>query len=102
MQPPHVPGDRNEERRGGDTTRVGNARVVSVVAFHDMVRRWRFTANAAHDESTSTMTFPLATRCRLDTPATIVALASRRLVNALTGARFIFLEGTPAFLGRAR
>lgn len=44
----------------------------------------------------------LATRCRFDTKATNVALASRQLAFAMTGARLAFLEATPAFLGRAR
>jgi hypothetical protein len=57
---------------------------------------------AAQDEFTSAMKFLLATRCRFGASATTVTLASRRLANAATGARLTFLEGTPAFLGRAR
>lgn len=57
---------------------------------------------AAKGEFTSTMKFLLATRCRFDASATTVALASRGLANAMTGARLTFLGDTPAFLGRAR
>jgi hypothetical protein len=48
------------------------------------------------------MTFLLAARCHLNTSAATAAPLSRRREKTVTCARFTFLEGIPAFLGRAR